>query len=192
MCKGCTRNRLLYAAKQYHKRTTLHTMKFLLQSICSKEGLHYCLGAKRKKAVIWQATNAIYGMDALKIPLRSIRSEEGPHYRLRAKCEEAVIRQATINLFTSLDIPWWFHTQAVLRSLARPKSRKKVSVRGFLWERKVWILFSPTDVHSRNLWKRQKRENSKVVMLLPGSHKRLASRNPPFLFQKHGGACTMY
>jgi hypothetical protein len=31
-----------------------------------------------------------------------------------------------------------------------------------------------------------------VVMLLPGSHERLALRNPCVLFQKHGGACTMY
>jgi hypothetical protein len=40
--------------------------------------------------------------------------------------------------------------------------------------------------------KRRKRENSTVVMLIPGSHERLALRNPRVLFQKHGGACTMY
>ncbi len=40
--------------------------------------------------------------------------------------------------------------------------------------------------------KRQKRENSPVVMLLPGSHEHLASRNPRVLCQKHGGSCTMY
>jgi hypothetical protein len=40
--------------------------------------------------------------------------------------------------------------------------------------------------------KRQKRENSPVVRLLPGSHERLALRNPHILCQKHGGACTMY
>jgi hypothetical protein len=38
-------------------------------------------------------------------------------------------RQST--LFTSLEIPWGFHTRAVLRSLAGLMSRKKVSVRGF-------------------------------------------------------------
>jgi hypothetical protein len=38
-------------------------------------------------------------------------------------------RQTT--LFMSLDIPWGFHTRAVLRSLAGLMSRKKVSVRGF-------------------------------------------------------------
>ncbi len=73
------------------------TLKIPLQSIRGKEGPHYLLGAKRKKAVIRQATNAMYGMGTLKILLRSIRSEEGPHYRLGAKCKEAVIRQATIN-----------------------------------------------------------------------------------------------
>ncbi len=40
--------------------------------------------------------------------------------------------------------------------------------------------------------KRWKRENSTVVRLLPGSHKRLVSRNPWVLCQKHGSACTRY
>jgi hypothetical protein len=77
--------------KQYHKRTTLRTLNLPLQSIRSKEGPHYCFGAKREKAVIRQATNAMYGMGTLKILLQSIRSEEGPHYRLGAKHKEAII-----------------------------------------------------------------------------------------------------
>ena len=43
MCKGSSGNRILNAAKQYLKRTTLRRLKNLLQSICSKEGPHYCL-----------------------------------------------------------------------------------------------------------------------------------------------------
>ncbi len=35
-------------------------------------------------------------------------------------------------LFMSLEIPWGFHTRAVLRSLAGLMSRKKVLVQGFL------------------------------------------------------------
>ena len=45
-------------------------------------------------------------------------------------------------LFTSLEIPWGFHTRAVLRSLAGLMSCKTVSVRGFLWVRKVWFAFA--------------------------------------------------
>jgi hypothetical protein len=45
--------------------------------------------------------------------------------------------------------------------------------------------FSP-----ENFGKRRKRENSPIVRLLPGSHERLASRNPRV--QKHAGACTTY
>jgi hypothetical protein len=63
----------------------------------------------------------LYGMGTLKIPLQSIHSKEGPHYCLGAKRKEAVRRQATINLFTSLDILWWFHTWAVLHSLANTR-----------------------------------------------------------------------
>ncbi len=40
--------------------------------------------------------------------------------------------------------------------------------------------------------KRRKRDSSPVVRLLPGSHERLASRNPRVLCQKHGGTCTSY
>jgi hypothetical protein len=178
----------LMQQKQYHKRTTLRTLKLLLQSICSKEGLHYRLGAKCKKAVIRQATNAIYGMGTLKIPLRSIRSEEGPHYRLGAKRKEAVIWQATINLFTSLDILWWFHTRAVLRSLANArKCQFEESEEERYESSSVQRTFT-----AETFGKRRKRENSTIVMLLPGSHERLASRNPRVLFQKHGGTCRMY
>ncbi len=49
-------------------------------------------------------------------------------------------RQST--LFTSLEIPWGFHTRAVLRSLAGLMSCKKMSVRGFLWVRKVSFVFA--------------------------------------------------
>ncbi len=45
-------------------------------------------------------------------------------------------------LFTSLEIPWGFHTWAVLCSLVGLMSRKKVSCRGFLWVRKVSFAFA--------------------------------------------------
>jgi hypothetical protein len=94
--------------KQYHKRTILLTLKLLLQSICSEEGTYYRLGVKRKKAVISQATNAIYGMGMLKIRLRNICSKEGLHYPLEAKREEAVIRQASINPIHKFGYPFVF------------------------------------------------------------------------------------
>ncbi len=88
-------------------------------------------------------------------------SKEGLHYRfeqstrkLSSDKQQSTYSQVWISL-------WWFQTRAVLRSLARLRSRKKVSVQGFLWERKVWIVFSPMDVHSRNL--RQKAEKGKFT-----------------------------
>ncbi len=149
--------------------------------------VHIIAWAKCEKAVIWQATNAINGMGTVKIPLPSIRSEEGPHYCRGAKREEAVRRQLQSTLFTSLDILWWFHTRDVLRSLAKASvSLRKVKKQGV----------NPVQSNGRSQQKpsakSRKRENSMVVMLLPGSHERLASRNPCVLFQKHGGACTMY
>ncbi len=59
-------------------------------------------------------------------------------------------------LFTSLEIPWGFHTQAVLRSLAGLMSHKKVSVWGFLWVRKVWFAFAQQTFASETFGKRWK------------------------------------
>ncbi len=87
-------------------------------------------------------------------------SEEGPYYCFEQSMRKLSSdkRQSTyLRVWISL---WWLHTSAVLHSLAKPNSRKKVSVRGFLWERKVWMVFSPTDIHNRNL--RQKAEKGKI------------------------------
>jgi hypothetical protein len=99
-------------------------------------------------------------------------------------------RQSTI--FTSLEIPWRFLTQAVLHSLARLMSRAKVSVWGFLWVRKVWLAFAQRMFTPETFGKKGKGEKSPVVSLLPGSHECLALRNPGVLCQKYGGACTTY
>ncbi len=64
-------------------------------------------------------------------------------------------------LFTSLEMAWGFHTQAVLHSLARLMSCKKVSVQGFKWVRKVWFAYSPMDVCIRNL--QRKAERGKIT-----------------------------
>ncbi len=63
-------------------------------------------------------------------------------------------RQST--LFMSLEIPWGFHTHAVLRSLVRLMSCEKVSVRGFLWVRKVWFAFAQWTFASETFGKRRK------------------------------------
>jgi hypothetical protein len=65
--------------------------------------------------------------------------------------ETAVIDKQRSTLFTSLEIPWEFLTQAVLRSLARPMSREKVELEGI----------RPTDIYTRNL--RQKVERKKIT-----------------------------
>ncbi len=68
-------------------------------------------------------------------------------------------RQST--LFTSLEISWGFHTQAVLCSLAGLMSCKKVSVRGFFVSKKGLIRVCPTNVCTRYL--RQKVERGKIT-----------------------------
>ncbi len=81
-------------------------------------------------------------------------------------------------LFTSLEIPWGFLTQAVLHSLAVLILHKKSSIRGFLWARKVWFTFPRWMFAPETFGERQKGERSQVVSLLPGSRKHLALRNP--------------
>ncbi len=59
-------------------------------------------------------------------------------------------------LFASLKIPWGFCSRAVLHSLAGLRSRKKVSVWGFLWVRKVWFAFSQRTFTSETFGERRK------------------------------------
>ena len=82
-------------------------------------------------------------------------------------------------------IPTW----AVLRSLAKAR---KCQLEDFC-EKERYESCSVQQTFTADAFrKRRKRENSTVVMLLPGSHERLASRNPRVLFQKHGAPvqCT--
>ncbi len=177
----------LMQQKQYHKRTNLRTMKIPLQSICSKEGPHYCLSKARESCHL---TNDKCNMAWVRLGscCEGFRSEECPHYHLGAKRKEAVIWQATINLFTSLDILWCFHTRAVLRSLA---NARKCQLKDFCKEERYESCSVQQTFPADTFCKRRKRENSMVVKLLPGSHEHLVLRNPHVLFQKHGGACTM-
>ncbi len=62
---------------------------------------------------------------------KGFRSKEGPHYCLERSARKLSQDKQQSTLFTSLEIPLGFHTWAVLRSLARPRWCKKVSVRGF-------------------------------------------------------------
>ncbi len=59
-------------------------------------------------------------------------------------------------LFSSLEIPWGFYTQAVLRSLVGLMSCEKVSVQGFLWVRKVSFAFAQWMFAPETFGKRQK------------------------------------
>ncbi len=67
---------------------------------------------------------------------KGFRSKGGPHY-----CFMQSARNMTINLIpvgNPLEIP----SRAALHSLVGLMSRKEVSVRGFLWVRKVWFAFA--------------------------------------------------
>ncbi len=86
-------------------------------------------------------------------------------------------RQST--LFTISVVPWRFHTQAVLRSLAGLMSRKKVSVWEFLWVRKVSFAFAQQTFSPETFGKRQKSvllwENHAFCARNMGAHVRRTS-----------------
>ncbi len=67
-------------------------------------------------------------------------SKEGPHYRLEQSARKLSSDKQQSTLLTSLDIPWGFHTQAVMHSLARPRSCKKVSVSARILVRKKGMI----------------------------------------------------
>ncbi len=119
-------------------------------------------------------------------------SEEGPHYCLEQSARKLSWNKRQSTLFTSVEIPWGFHTWAVLRSLARPRLCKKVSVQVFCEKERYDLCSVQRTFAPETFGKRRKRGNSPVVRLLPGSHEHLASRNPRVLCQKYGCTCTTY
>jgi hypothetical protein len=139
--------------KQYHKRTTLRTLKIPLQSICSKDGLHYCYEQSARK--------------------------------LSSDKQQSTYSRVWISLSDSIPelycVAWLGQGPA-----------KKCQLKDFCEKERYESCSVQRMFIAETFSKRQKRENSPVVMLLPGSHERLASRNPHVLCQKHGGACTMY
>jgi hypothetical protein len=70
--------------------------------------------------------------------------------------------------------------------------QESVSLRILVSKKGMTLIQSNGCLHKKPLAKRQKRENSPVVRLLPGSHERLALRNPCVLCQNYGGACMTY
>jgi hypothetical protein len=139
--------------KQYHNRTTLCTLKIPLQSICSKEGPHYCFEQSTRK--------------------------------LSSDKQQSTYSRVWISLGDSIPglycVAWRSITHA-----------RNCQFEDFCEKERYESCSVQRTFTAETFGKRLKRENSPVVMLLPGSHERLASRNPHVLCHKHGGACTMY
>ncbi len=85
-------------------------------------------------------------------------SKEGPHYRLGAKRERESCHLTSDNqpLFTS----WISFGDSTLGLYCVAWLMQESVSSRILWERKVWVMFSPTDVHSRRFL--QKAEKGQV------------------------------
>jgi hypothetical protein len=188
--------------KQYHRRTTLRTRPWKTQERDAEWSAptiaHHIHGASVPLGTtvaqrydvprdwLWDACHM--AGECWGSRCEGFHSKEGLLYHF-----EQSARNPTINLIHEFGNPLGIPcTWAVLRSLAGLMSHEKVSVRGFLWVRKVWFTFAQQTFAPETFGKRQKGEKSPVVSLLPGSHERLTLRNPRILCQKYGGACTTY
>jgi hypothetical protein len=183
---------LLYAPiqrKQYHKRTTLRRLKILLQSIVARKVRTIALEQSTKKAVMRHAINAIWHGHIEKSRCKAFVARKARTIALERSVRKLSEDKRQSTFIHKLDILWWFHTRAVLHSLA---NARKCQLEDFC-EKERYESCSVQRMFTADAFrKRRKRENSMVVMLLPGSNEHLALRNPRVLFQKHGGACTMY
>jgi hypothetical protein len=135
--------------KQYHKRTTLHskssTIKVLLYAHDLEKREKGTLSDQPRLSRIASMVRLCRWRQQSLKDMTSLGTDFEMHaiwqgYFEEPAAKDFVARKAhTITLskvqgaqqstlFTSLEIPWGFHTQAVLRSLARLMSCKKVSV----------------------------------------------------------------
>jgi hypothetical protein len=96
-------------------------------------------------------------------------------------------RQSTF--FHELEIPRGFHNWAVPRSLA---NARKGELEDFCEKERYESCSVQRTCTPDAFRKVRKGENVPVVLLLIGYTSVLLLRNPRVLYQKHGGACTMY
>ncbi len=183
--------------KQYEERTTLHAWGVLQRALqVSQPGY---------SALMWRHEHELQGTCC-----KEFCSKEGLHYHFewstRNPLERDQVQRALGNLsrsclrtsnnqlwFTSLEIPWEFLAQAVLRSLIGGLHHaRKCQFEGIVWEEKVWFVFAQWTFAPETFGKRWKRKRKPVLSLVPGSLECLASRNPCVLCQKHGGTCMTY
>ncbi len=120
--------------------------------------------------------------------------KEGPHYRIEQSARNPLEHkqvprvlgessrsccQTSNNqpLFTSLEIPWGFLTWAVLHwFIGGLCHARKCQFKDITWEEKVWFTIAQWTFAWETFGKRWNGERKPVLILVPGSHKRLASR----------------
>ncbi len=127
----------------------------------------------------------------LKIPLRNIRNEEGPNYRVGANCEQESCSLTSGNqpLFTS-----WITSGDSILGLYCLAWLTQESVSSRIFVRKKGMSHDQSNGRSQQTpSERFGKEKSCLLCCynkVPTSV--LLLRNPSVLFQKTGGACTMY
>ncbi len=159
--KSITIKGLLYVPDPHNcKKGMLSDQPWLLR--VSSTALLCCRGRIRSKMwrPLWLTLRHMpYGRGTLKILLQSICSKEGLHYcfeqsatKLSSDKQQSTYSRVWISLGDSIPglncIAWLGLSHASVSSR-------------ILWVRKVWILFSPMDIRSRNL--RQKAEKGKFT-----------------------------
>jgi hypothetical protein len=81
------------------------------------------------------------------------------------------------SLFMSLKIPWGFLAQAVLRWLSGGLWHvRRCQFEDFEWEETVWFAITQQTFAWETFGKRRNGERKPVLILIPGSHERLAFR----------------
>ncbi len=116
--------------------------------------------------------------------------KEGLHYRIeqsarkQLECNQVpralgelsrICRQTSNNQPSSLEIPWGFLAQAVLRWLSRGLCHaRKCWFKDIRWEEKVWFAITQWTFAWETFVKRQNGERKLVLILIPGSREHLA------------------
>ncbi len=166
-----------HVRRKFRKRTTLRskssTLKGLLYAPIKREQYHKRTTLRR-----------------LKIPLRIIVARNAtlsPWSKSWANKLSSDKRQSTF--IHELEIPRWFHTWAVPRSLA---NARKCQLEDFCEKERYESCSIQRTFTADAFRKVRKGENVPVVLLLLGSHERLAFKKLTRSVPEHGGACTMY
>ncbi len=175
MCKGVPEMDYFTQQKQYLKKDYFTQVEDPAAKHCSKEGPHYRLGAKREESCHETCNKCHMAWLRWKSCCEVFIARKARTNALEQSARKLSFDKRQSTFIHELDILWWFHTWALLRSLA---NARKCQLEDFCEKERYESCSVQRTFTADAFRRRRRRKKLTVVMLLPDSHEHIAFEKP--------------